>query len=490
MYSLRKFLQIALILNVVLSTVSAQVSFSSMPKDNQFFPRNTVTNQASVTISGTVINTGVDYTSLRVKAYRDGQLIISSKQTLVFNNGIAPFNFNGFMKAELATYKVAVYGVNGTVETLIDSAINLVAGDAYLIQGQSNAEASMYKGNTVSLQSNFIRSYGTGNENGTTNEWYIASGDKDRKTGGHVGQWGLKMARLIVETYKIPVCIINGAQGGMAISFFLRNDSNPLKQTTNYGRTLKRVQEAGLANHIRAAFWYQGETDVLFQTDTVIYKNDFRDLYHDWKEDMPGLSACYIFQIRKSCSNSNERSGKIMECHRQLALELPNTYIMASNGASHFVDGCHFPYTNGYEFHAKNIFRLVQRDMYQVSNVLNIEPPQIIAAKLMGIQQIELTLKNVSDTYIWEAGSEKDFDINGANVTVVSGVVNANKITLTLSGNVTGAYSIDYFGHEGSNIPFVKNANGIGMVSVWEYPLETMFSKPVAPMHVSNLAVQ
>lgn len=490
MYLIKKYVQIALIFYVVVSTVSAQVSFSSLPKENQFFPRNTVTNQASVTISGTVNNAGVNYTIIKVKGYRNGQLAITAQQPLVFNNGKALFNFSSFIKAELATYKVEVYGVAGTQETLIASASNLIAGDAYLIQGQSNAEASMYSGNTVSLQSNFIRSYGTGNENGTTSEWYIASGDKDRKTGGHVGQWGLKMAMLIVDTYKIPVCIINGAQGGMPISFFLRNDSKPLMQSTNYGRTLKRVNEAGLTNYIRAAFWYQGETDVLFQTDTAIYKNDFRDLYHDWKEDIPGLAACYIFQIRKSCSNSNERSGKIMECHRQLALELPYTYIMASNGASHFVDGCHFPYTNGYEFHANNIFRLVQRDMYQVSNALNIEPPQIVAARLVGTQQIELTLKNVTDTYIWEVGSEKDFDINGVNVSVISGLVNANKILLTLSGNATGAYSIDYFGHEGSKIPFVKNANGIGMVSVWEYPLHSAFLQPNSLKHVTESAVE
>ena len=490
MYLIKKYVQIVILFCAVVSTVSAQVSFSSMPKENQFFPRNTVTNQAVVTISGTVNNADVNYTFIRVKAYRNGQLALSSQQQLVYNNGKATFNFSSFMKAELATYKVEVYGVAGSLETLVSSASNLVAGDAYLIQGQSNAEASMYNGNTVSLQSNFIRSYGTGNENGTTSEWYIASGDKDRKTGGHVGQWGLKMARLIVDTYKIPVCIINGAHGGMAISFFLRNDSKPLMQNTNYGRTLKRVREAGLTNYIRAAFWYQGETDVLFQTDTASYKNDFRDLYHDWNEDMPGLQTCYIFQIRKSCSNNNERSGKIMESQRELALELPNTYIMASNGASHFVDGCHFPYTNGYEFHANNIFRLVQRDMYQVSNALNIEPPQIISAKIVGAQQIELTLKNASDTYVWEAGSEKDFGINGANVSVVSGLISGNKVILTLSGIATGAYSIDYFGHGGSRIPFVKNLNGIGMVSVWEFPLQTVTSKPTYLSHISVLAEQ
>lgn len=459
-----------------------------MPKNKQFFPRNTATNQAPVTISGTVNSAGADYTAIRVKAYRNNLLIATTNQNLQYNNGRANFSFSNFIKAELAVYKVEVYGVTQSQEVLISSASNLVAGDAFLIQGQSNAEASLYRGSTEALQSNYIRSYGTGNENGTTDEWYIASGDGNRKNGGHVGQWGLRVARHIVDSYKIPVCIINGAHGGMAISFFARNDSRPLLQSTNYGRTLKRIQDAGLKGFIRAAYWYQGETDIVFQTDTAVYKTAFRDLYNDWNNDIPGIEAFYIFQVRKSCGNNNERSGKIIECHRQLAEELPLTYLMASNGSANFVDDCHFGYTNGYEFHGNNIFRLMQRDLYGVSGALNIEPPQVVHAKLLNAQQIELTLKNTADSYVWETGSEKDFDINGTNVTVLSGSVAGNKVILNLSGNATGAYSIDYFGHEGAKIPFIKNSNGIGMVSFWEYPLQPVSLKPTS-ISVSTQAV-
>lgn len=459
---------------------TAQVTFTKMPKDRQFFPRNITTGRAPVVISGTVNNAGVDYASVRVKAYRSNVLVATKEQNLVYNNGKANFLFSDFIKAELANYKVEVYGVNQSQEVLLSSASNLVAGDAYLIQGQSNAEASSYRGSTESLRNNYIRSYGTGNENGTTDKWYIGTGDGDRKDGGHAGQWGLRLAKYITDTYQIPVCIINGAHGGMAISFFARNDGRPLDQNTNYGRTLKRVKDAGLTNFIRGVFWYQGETDVLLQTDTGVHNNAFRDLYNDWNRDMPGIEAFYIFQIRKGCGNNNERSGKIMECHRQLAEELAKTNIMASNGASHFVDGCHFPYTNGYEFHANNIFRLIQRDMYGVTGALNIEPPQVVSARLVNAQQIELTLKNTTDTYLWETGSERDFDINGTNVSVVSGSVNGNKVTLNLSGNATGAYSIDYFGHEGAKTPFIKNLNGIGMVSFWEYPLQQAIYKPAS----------
>lgn len=490
MFSIKNYLIATFITCCFSAYVSAQVSFTKMPKERQFFPRSTNTNKARVTISGTVNDAGVDYTSIRVKAYRNNILVATKEQNLQFNNGTANFLFSDFIKAELASYKVEVYGVNQSQQVLLSSASNLVAGDAYLIQGQSNAEASLFQGSTESLNSNFIRSYGTGNENGSTNEWYIGSGDADRKNGGHTGQWGLKMARDITDIYKIPVCIINGAHGGMAISFFTRNDANPLAQNTNYGRTLKRIQDAGLVGFIRGIFWYQGETDVLFQTDTAAYKTDFRNLYNDWNLDMPGVEAFYIFQIRKGCANNNERSGKIMECHRQLAGELANTYIMASNGASHFIDGCHFPYNNGYEFHANNIFRLIQRDMYGVTGALNIEPPQVINAKLVGTQQIELTLKNITDTYVWEAGSQNDFDINGANVSVVSGVVNGNKVILSLSGNATGAYSIDYFGHQGARTPFVKNANGIGMVSFWEYPLQNSLKKPASLHPLSDTYIE
>jgi hypothetical protein len=467
--------------------VQAQVHFLKMPEEKQFFPRDKVSGLATAVISGWVDNAGVSYSSIKVLAYRNNILRKEEEKTLIYQNGLAPFQFSATIKAELASFRLEVYGVANQVSTLLASASNLVAGDAFLIQGQSNAEASSYRGKTDSLESNFIRSYGTGNENGTTDKWYVASGDGDRQSPGHLGQWGLTIARKIVDNYKIPVCIINGAHGGMPISFFQRNDNNPFEQNTNYGRTLKRVTDAGLAGNIRAVYWYQGETDALLQTDTAVYKAAFKALYNDWNEDFSGIEAFYIFQIRKSCGTSEERSGKIMECQRQLALELPLTHIMASNGAQHFVDGCHFPYLEGYRFHADNIFRLMQRDIYGTSGNNNIEPPSIISASLISSAQLLLTFKNADDTYIWENGSEKDFDINGAEVSVVSGFVIGNTLLLQLSGDARNAISIDYFGHQGGSTPFLKNLNGIGMIGFWEFPIvgqHRMMQNKVKQVHL------
>ncbi len=44
---------------------------------------------------------------------------------------------------------------------------------------------------------------------------------------GSVGQWAIRMGRRIVDTYKVPVALVNGAHGGQPISFFQRNDANP-----------------------------------------------------------------------------------------------------------------------------------------------------------------------------------------------------------------------------------------------------------------------
>ena len=69
------------------------------------------------------------------------------------------------------------------------------------------------------------------------------------------------MANQIMTTNNVPLAVINGALGGQTIAFFQRNDANHLDPNTNYGRTLRRLQKAGVAGAIRTILFYQGESD-------------------------------------------------------------------------------------------------------------------------------------------------------------------------------------------------------------------------------------
>ena len=67
---------------------------------------------------------------------------------------------------------------------------------------------------------------------------------------------------MLIETHKVPICIINGAQGGTRIDQHQRNEADPTDVSTIYGRLLWRLQQAKLTHGVRAVLWHQGENDM------------------------------------------------------------------------------------------------------------------------------------------------------------------------------------------------------------------------------------
>ena len=99
---------------------------------------------------------------------------------------------------------------------------------------------------------------------------------------GSVGQWAIRMGRQIVDKYKVPVALFNGAHGGQPISFFQRNDANPNDLTTNYGRLRQRLTAAGVISQVRGVLWYQGESD---NDNAAVHIAGFTSLLQDWRSD-------------------------------------------------------------------------------------------------------------------------------------------------------------------------------------------------------------
>ena len=54
-------------------------------------------------------------------------------------------------------------------------------------------------------------------------DWYVADGLGSNNS-GTIGAWALKSARLLSELYRVPIAVLNGAVGGTAISYHLRDD--------------------------------------------------------------------------------------------------------------------------------------------------------------------------------------------------------------------------------------------------------------------------
>lgn len=455
-------------------TIPVQVDFTEIPSDKRLYARNTSTNLATVDITGEVNIGSPSYTELRVKVYRSGSLQTTLTESLTYSASKAPFSLSYDITAELANYKFEIYGYDGSTEILVREIDEVVAGDIFIIQGQSNAEAKQRTGSDDANvnQSNFIRSFGSGNDDwaSVNQTWFEAEGNGDRTTNGNAGQWGLKLAKDIVDEYSIPIAIFNGAHGGKEVSFFQRNDGDPDNSSTNYGRMYRRLELNSLRNEVRAIIWHQGEEDAEQGTSLATYKTRFTDLYNDWMSDYSNLEEIYIFQIRNGCGSSIDDVNNIKEAQRQLAEELSNLTIMSTTAIPHMSDNCHYLYQNGYEEFADRIYRLIRRDLYGASNSSNIAAPDISQAFFSDVDEVTIVTKDPSDVLTWDSGAENDFEIEGSTITITSGTVSSgNRLILQLSAVPSGSVGINYQAHAGSSGPWVTNSNGIGLLSFFNF---------------------
>ena len=402
------------------------------------------------------------YNAAVLRVYRNGtQVGTDQVQTLTYSGGQASFSFNPTIQAELAHYDIELLLRNNSNQLIsIRRAQDVVAGDVLVIQGQSNAVAKPSNNPTdpndtaAAYVSPFIRTLGI--ESGlppaglSTTAWMIAKGDGTLGFDdiSDIGQWGLVMANQIMTTNNVPLAVINGALGGQTIAFFQRNDANHLDPTTNYGRTLRRLQKAGVAGAIRTILFYQGESD---GNNGASHQAGFTALRSDWLEDYPSLEKLYVFQVRECpCGPVDRFNVDLRNRQRLFADQFPNLTVMSVTALDGH-EGCHFHFPNGYQNIGFNIARMLQHDLYGGPVLPNTNPPNPAYAVLTGATKnlIRIPLRNRTDTVTFDSGAKVDFAVTGASVSVVSGTVTNGVLELTLSGNATGATGIVYTGHSG-----------------------------------------
>ena len=451
---------------------SQQITINEFPIDRQVYPRNVGTNNGTVVVSGTVDEAGID--QMRLKVLRNGVAITGSPfdVPISFSGSPVPFSFSQDIPAELANYTFELYKVNGGTETLERTIGEVVAGDLYIVQGQSNAIAESYSGSAAAEESPFIRSFGTSSfvpADVTSNvSWYEADADMAH-TSGAIGQWATRMARKILDNHSIPVGILNGAHGDKQVFFFHRDNGNPDDENTNYGRMLYRTDTASITDKIRAIFWFQGESD---SRNPEGHEQGFDDLYSDWKTDYTGLEKIFVFQVREGCGSPNV---DLRDRQRRLADRYSDVEVMASNGLDGHIDSdCHFAFADGYRELGDWMYGRVNEELYGGAAADNVEAPNIAYAYFSNPANTEITivLRDPNDVITWDAGAEADFTLEGSGVTVTGGSISGNTIILTLSGDASGADGISYEGHGGSNPnDWIVNANGIGLLTFYNIPI-------------------
>lgn len=448
-------------------------SFSLIPKDYQFFPRDS-NNEANVSVSGITIRSGFD--SIALLLYREQILLSKTTQGLQFDSsGNARFLLSTKIKAELANYAIEVKLIQDSKDSLLARRDHLVSGDAYIVTGQSNSIFGGYP-----YTNSFIRTFGKNYSlNKSDTNWTIASA-VGYGGGPDIGAWGMDLAKSILENYNIPVCILNGGVGGTSIQQHQRDDLKPSLPANIYGSLLYRAIKSNLANSVKAIFWYQGESN-----GSAAYFDNFKNLYEDWKLDFPNVQKIYVVQIHHGCGAGDHSAL------REIQRRLPETYsdieVISTMGLPGH-DGCHYT-LDGYLRLAKNIFPLVQKEFYQGTDEPAMYPPNIKRAYFSKQDYSEITLEFQKEQSILNVQNDtlingtqiflKDyFALDGQWKQIKELQVEGNKLKLELksAGQVnTISYLPEVNYHDINTVyqgPYLMNQNQLGALSFDKFPIE------------------
>ncbi|MEM6991296.1 MAG: PKD domain-containing protein [Myxococcota bacterium] len=455
---------------VVVDAVAAgkpDVVLDAQPLPSAVLPRDLETNVGTAHYAGTVNSTGYGFVMAEVL---DGQTVVSSTAVALCDAAPVAFELDVPIAAELTAHDVRLSLVIGETQTEFATTTDLVAGDLYMIQGQSNAFASLFNGDAnPDNQGPFVRSFGINSVDGGTTAadiaWRMAAGNGAGGPGG-VGQWPIRMAAVLAETHQVPVGLLNGSLGGQPIGYFQRDDGDPVNLATNYGRLLTRMRAAGVDGGLRAILWYQGESD---GADFQTHHDGFVALYEDWLEDYAGIERTYVTQVRAGCGAD---LIALQDVQRRFADDYEAISVMSTT-ALNAHDGCHYGYEDGYKVLGERYAAMLGRDLYGEDPNGDVDPPNPASARFEnGGTEVVITMRDEDSMLSFEDGAQADFRLEGApGVTVLSGVAAGHEVTLTLSGDGSAATGVTYLGRPGAG-QWVTNDTGLGLLTFHSIPID------------------
>lgn len=441
---------------------AAAVRVDAFPLPHQLVsrPGHTAT-KAPLTVRGRTLDNTV--TAVELRTTRNGE---TTTQRVAVSPAAPAFSFTVQLPVAQVSSDLELRAVNAAGSQRIARAVDVVAGDVFVINGQSNAVAAKH-GTQPSDgdRSKWVRTFGTTSPDPTrsrnTKVWSYAKGDTVFAVGA-VGQWGLRMARLISDSRHIPVAVINGGHGGKPISFFTaRNSTNPANPNTNYGRLLLRLRNAGLgaSNAVDALLWYQGESDS-DNVDTHI--PGFRKLVGFWRADIAAGLRIYVHQVRTSPCHDTEKVA-LRNAQRLLPDTIDNLKVLSTTDLNGH-DNCHFSYTRGYQRLGTHNALTINNDLYGTTN-RGINAPNPRIAHRLSDHPMRIVIRMRSgDKLTVGAGAAADFRVSGARVTAVTYVAGRNGLVLQLDRRVPAGAVVKYVGHLKAG-PVIVTERGVGLLA-------------------------
>jgi hypothetical protein len=458
------------------------------PVVNQFYARDD-NNEGTLYYNGTLEQPA---DSVFLKVYADDKLVSTETQQPKADTSYA---FCAKLKPGLIKYKVEFGTKTGTTEKVIETVTNLICGDAYIIEGQSNAEAGVPNNGTPPEEdyytSEWIRSYGNVLSADGKGGWGTAR--RARKWGTpdfgmyQIGAWGMVLAKTLLENHRIPICIINGAAGGTPISYHQPNPANHYDASGAlyvniykvYGSLLTRVTEARLTHGIRGVLWHQGENDSGLGASDWSYKTyqqNFVDMTAAWKQDYPNIRNYYVFQVWPFPCGMGPKDDQLREVQRTLPRIFSNLRVMSTLGIASPGTGrglCHYD-LEGYEQMADLMSPLVELDNYGLKPAKEVTAPNLTRAGFTSAAKDEIAL-DFGQPMMWKDVMKNEIYLDGVKAAVSAGSAAGNVITLKLDAP-SAAKSIGYISGrdwDGKPTNLIYGANGIAALTFCDVPIGT-----------------
>ena len=452
------------------------------PEDGQFYARDDK-GLGTLYYNGSLTDAA---DSVFLKLYANDKLIKTETAKPAADKSYA---LSTQLKPGLIQYKVEFGTKAGGKETVLQTVNDLVCGDAYIIDGQSNALATDTAEQSPPETNQWIRSYGRPSDDKTAaavNLWCYPVWKAQKGEKAELGWWGMELAKRLVESQKVPVFILNAAAGGTRIDQHLphptnRRDTSGANPWANpyklYGSLLTRVEGAKLTHGIRAILWHQGENDQGSAGPTggygwETYHELFKEMAAAWKTDFPNVKNYYVFQIwPNSCGMGGSiGSGDMLrEKQRTLPYLFSNMSILSTLGVRP-PGGCHYPLEGWAEF-ARMVQPIIERDHYGLKPTKPITAANLRKATYATQDTIALEF---DQPVVWADGLAGQFYLDGEKDKVASGSVTGNVLTLTLKGKeASTAQKITYLKETAwSQDTLLNGANGLAALTFCEVPIE------------------
>lgn len=401
----------------------SQIDFQKFPTNNQILQRDEK-DEALITITGTV-NTALRGKVI-VRIWQEETLFSESEINLA---GQAQISFSPKIKAGEFNYFVKVFFNDNEVK----KADRVVAGDIYLVYGQSNALGYSGINDYKPLRNVFLRYYVMYNFENRHGEWLVPF---ETSQWPGTGLFPLELERILYEKNKYPIGVIVGAAGGADIAALShRNEANPTDTRTDYGKLLTQINASSQKEQLRYLIFRHGESDATFYGNSETYPHQFTKLLNYIKTDIPNLRKIYNFQAN-ILTTHNTKAGFLREFQRNsgnVSYIITNISTVGTKG----YDGLHYNVT-GYQQTAFELSRILGKEIYGIQESPEIYSPDLKKAywennqlvlefdeKMKMVYPKDTTINN----QVWRM---KDFIyIDGKSGLVNDGSAVGNKVYLT-----------------------------------------------------------